>query len=354
MEGHTTPGESLTIRSIYMLLALYERPRTVAELETYLQERGVASVSRRSLQRNLEDLEGHFGLYREEREAANAADVWNLAQQDFEKLLELEDPVALALVLAEQQLSQLGPMAVFAPVKGLFERAREQLANRNTTASRWLKRVKVSAASHRLVGPDLASDMSQRLLDVALRQVAVRLHYHPHQGDPAQVVRATALAVFYRGAVAYLIVRDHSNDRIRQLPFSRISEVLEVVTEDARVGDFELDSYAASGALAFRFGEPFRLEAVIFNSIRREIEDAPLGADQELLELADQPHCRLLRVTVPYTLNLVQWLLARAAYLKIIAPTDFRDKFQEELRRALYNFETEKLCVPAQRNFGDS
>ncbi|KFZ29236.1 hypothetical protein IDAT_04215 [Pseudidiomarina atlantica] len=352
MEGQTTKGESLTIRCIYMLLALYERPRTVAELEAYLQEKGLAQVSRRSLQRNLEDLEGHFGLYREEREAANAADVWNLAQQDFEKLLELEDPVALALVIAEQQLKQLGPMTVFAPVQSLFERAREQLASRNTTASLWLKRVKVSAASHRLVGPELASEQSQRLLDVALRQVAIRLHYHPHQGDPAQVIRATALAVFYRGAVAYLIVRDHSNDRVRQLPFSRISEVREVVTEDARVGDFDLDTYAASGALAYRFGDPFRLEAVVFNSIRREIEDAPLGEDQELLELADQPHCRLLRVTVPYTLNLVQWLLARAAYLKIIGPDDFRNKFQEELRRALKNFESEELCVPAERNFG--
>ncbi|MGQ4277146.1 helix-turn-helix transcriptional regulator [Pseudidiomarina sp. E22-M8] len=352
MEGQTTAGATLTIRCIYMLLALYERPRTVADLLDYLTDKQLPAVSRRSIQRNLEDLEGYFGLYRKERSALNSPDVWDLAQEEFERLLELEDPVALALVIAQQQLQELGPVAVFAPVTNLFERARDQLAARSSTASLWLKRVRVSAASHRLIGPDIDPAQAQRLLEVALKQVAVRLHYHPHQGDPEQVVRATALAVFYRGAVAYLIIRDHSDDRVRQLPFSRISEVREIITEPARVKNFDLDDYAASGALAFRYGEPFLLEAIVFNSVRREIEDAPLGEKQELLTIPDQPNCRLLRVEVPYTLNLIQWLMARAAYLKVVAPTDFRDKFQEELRRALQNFESDKLEVPKQRNFG--
>lgn len=352
MEGHTTANASLTIRCIYMLLALYEKNRTTAELLEYLAEKELASVSKRTIQRNLEDLEGHFGLSRLPKNAASDPDVWQLEQQEFERLLELEDPVALALVIAQQQLAELGPMSVFKPVEGLFARAKEQLAARKSLASLWYQRVRVSAASHRLTGPELDTEKSQRLLEVALKQVAVRLSYHPHQGDPAQLVRATALAVFYRGAVAYLIIRDHANDRIRQLPFSRISEVREIVTDDPRVGDFDLDAYAASGALAFKFGEPFRLEAVIFNSVRREIEDAPMGEQQEILPIEGQPNCRLLRVTVPYTLNLVQWLMARAAYLKVIGPADFRDKLKEELTRALRNFETEHLEVPHERNFG--
>lgn len=352
MEGQTTANANLTIRCIYMLLALYEKNRTTAELLEYLEEKELASVSKRTIQRNLEDLEGYFGLSRLPKSAASAPDIWQLEQQEFERLLELEDPVALALVIAQQQLAELGPMSVFKPVEGLFQRARQQLEARDSLASLWYRRVKVTAASHRLTGPELDSEKSQRLLEVALKQVAVRLHYHPHQGDPVQTLRATALGVFYRGAVAYLVLRDHANDRIRQLPFSRISEVREIVTDDPRVGDFDLDDYAASGALAFKFGEPFRLEAIIFNSVRREIEDAPLGENQELLPIEGQPNCRLLRVDVPYTLNLVQWLLARAAYLKILAPSDFRDKFKEELQRALANFEGEQLQVPTQRNFG--
>ncbi|RUO53596.1 helix-turn-helix transcriptional regulator [Pseudidiomarina homiensis] len=352
MEGHTTANASLTIRCIYMLLALYEKNRTTAELLDYLERKELANVSKRTIQRNLEDLEGYFGLSRLPKNGANAPDVWQLEQQEFERLLELEDPVALALVIAEQQLAELGPMDVFKPVEGLFKRAKEQLAARNSLASLWYRRVKVSAASHRLTGPQLDSEKSQRLLEVALKQVAVRLHYHPHQDDPAQVIRATALAVFYRGAVAYLVLRDHASDRVRQLPFSRISEVREIVTDDPRVGDFDLEEYAASGALAYKFGEPFRLEAIIFNSVRREIEDAPLGDDQEISPIEGQPNCRRLRVTVPYTLNLVQWLLARAAYLKILAPTDFRDKFKEELVRALANIENDQLNVPQRRNFG--
>ncbi|CAB0151719.1 hypothetical protein PSI9734_02087 [Pseudidiomarina piscicola] len=354
MEGQTTAGASLTIRCIYMLLALYERPRTVDELLDYLADKQLPKVSKRSLQRNLEDLEGYFGLYRRERHALNSPDTWALAQPEFERLLELEDPVALALVIAQQQLEELGPVSVFAPVTSLFERAREQLAARTSTASKWLERVAVGASSHRLIGPDLNEEQAQRLLEVALKQVAVRLHYHPHQGDPAEVLRATALAVFYRGAVAYLVIRDHENDRLRQLPFSRISEVREVITEAPRVHDFNLAEYRASGALAFKYGEPFWLEAIVFNSVRREIEDAPLGEGQELFELPEQPSCRLLKVKVPYTLNLIQWLLARAAYIKVISPVPFREKLREELKRALANFEGETLQVPKKRNFGDA
>src|SRR5690606_29479728 len=101
-------------------------------------------------------------------------------------------------------------------------------------------------------------------------------------------------------------------------------------------------------------GEPFRLRAVIFNSVRREIEDAPLGEQQVLSEIDGQPYNRLLEVTVPYTLNLIQWLMARSPYIKILAPDDFRQRFREELSRALRNFDDDELQIPLQRTFGAS
>lgn len=346
---HRNDNKEVVLRCVYMLLALYERERTVTELLEVLANRELKAVSERTIQRDLETLDGHFGLHQAGKQGR--ANLWAVDPVDFERLLELEDPVALALVVAEQQLDALGPMHTFDAVKPLFERARQQLAHRDTPASRWLDRVRVTSAGHRLLGPNLASDLNDRLQDAALKQVAVILDYHRHQGDPAQTIEATTLGMFYRGSVAYLIIRQRADGRIRQLPFSRISRIQETVTFAADVGDFHLDSYAKSGALAFRFGEPFRLQAIIFNSVRREIEDAPLGADQTLSEIPGQPFNRLLEVTVPYTLNLIQWLLARAPYLKVVGPNDFRERFKQELAQALKNMEVDQLEVPTQRTF---
>ncbi|HET8816411.1 MAG TPA: WYL domain-containing protein [Pseudidiomarina sp.] len=346
---HRNDNKEVVLRCIYMLLALYERQRTVTELLEVLADRELKPVSERTIQRDLDTLDGHFGLHQAGKQGR--ATLWAVDPVDFEELLELEDPVALALVVAEQQLDALGPMHTFDAVKPLFERARQQLAHRDTPASRWLQRVCVTSAGHRLLGPNLSAELNDRLQDVALRQAAVKLNYHRHQGDPAQTIEATALGMFYRGSVSYLIIRQRANGRIRQLPFSRISHIQESVTFAADVGDFQLKDYAHSGALAFRFGEPFRLKAVVFNSVRREIEDAPLGSDQELHEIPGQPYNRQLEVTVPYTLNLIQWLLARAPYLKVIGPDDFRERFKQELEQALRNMEAEHLEVPTQRSF---
>lgn len=342
-------NKEVVLRCIYMLLALYERSRTVAELLDVLAEREIKMVSERTIQRDLETLDGHFGLHQSGKQGR--ANLWAVDPVDFERLLELEDAVALALVVAEQQLDALGPMHTFDAVKPLFERARQQLANRDTPASRWLERVRVTSAGHRLLGPNLQVDLNDRLQELALRQQAITLDYHRHQGDAAQTVEATALGMYYRGSVAYLIIRQRADGRIRQLPFSRISRVQEAVTFTADVGDFDLAHYSESGALAFRFGEPFQLRAIIFNSVRREIEDAPLGHDQVLHELPGQPYNRLLEVTVPYTLNLIQWLLARSPYLKIIGPEDFSSRFQQELEQALKNMQSENLEVPTQKSF---
>lgn len=359
MAGTTTSQrndkKTVVLRCIYMLLALYERPRTVAELLDYFAEKELELVDKRTVQRDLKALEGHFGLYRDdERSTQSRADVWALDTIDFERLLEMDDAVALALVIAEQQLTSLGPTHLFTPVKALFNRASHQLANRDTPASRWLQRVRVTSASHRLLGPNITIDISDKLQQAALQQAAVKLHYHRHRGDAAEVFTATVVGMFYRGVVAYAIVRQHHDQRLRQLPFSRISQVDFIVSEAAQVGDFNLDDYTKSGALAFRYGEPFRLRAVIFNSVRREIEDAPLGEQQVLSEIDGQPYNRLLEVTVPYTLNLIQWLMARSPYIKILAPDDFRQRFREELSRALRNFDDDELQIPLQRTFGAS
>ena len=347
MSNSRGSNKEAVIRCVYYLLALYEGPRTITNLLEVIAENDLKEVSRRTVQREMKALDGHFGVYRDEY----SIDTWRMDQTDFERMLEMQDSVALALVVAERHLDHIGPDSVIEPARKLFARAKRQLQARDTPAAKWLQRVVVESASHRLQAPQINKRMHEFVLDTALRQVVIMLDYCRHKGEPPEPLTVTSLSMFYRGNVPYLICRDHSDDRIRQLPLSRIDNVRESIVSAARVQDFDLDAYAATGALAFRFGEPFRLQLEVFQSVRREIEDAPLGQNQYLGEIPGRPDLMLVEVTVPYTLNLVQWLMARAPYLKVLGPADFRESFYEELRRGLANGAHDHVEVPKERSF---
>ena len=339
------------IRLLLHLQALYQGPKTISQLMESLDGQGtVSSKVRRSVQRDMAALEGYFGVYRDDN------NVWHIDRSDFDKLFDIEDSVALALLVAEKQLAHITPSHILDPLDGLFKRAKAKLNNSDTAAANWSKRVRVAPASHHLKPPKIDKRIYKRLINAALNQEAIKVNYHSHQGDPAQQLTVTALSIFYRGSVPYLVCRMHSsdktkNDRVRQLPFSRISDVKDTLFDEPRIQDFNLAEYEKSGALAFRYGEPFELHLEIFNSVRREVEDSHLGENQKITPIKGHDTVFNMTVTVPYTLNLIQWLLARAPYLKVKAPADFRQKFYKEVARALQHDTAEHVELPQERTF---
>lgn len=134
---------------------------------------------------------------------------------------------------------------------------------------------------------------------------------------------------------------------------TRISNVTTKVYEKAQgVDAFDFDEFEKMGYLDFRFGEPFRLKAMVFDSVRREIEEAHLGNNQVTTHIFGNDSFKILEVDVPYTLNLIQWLLARAAYLKVLGPPEFKTKFEEEVKRAFFNVDNHEPTVPEDKTFG--
>lgn len=341
-------AKSQLIRMVNVLQALYERPHSVSELVQLIKDRELGEVTERTFQRDMVALNGHFGVYPEENTNPT---IWCMDKTDFQKLLELDDRVALALVVAKKQLQHTTPAHFLNELDSLMKRAQAQLESRDSTAAQWMKRVKVAPASHHLQPPQLSKQMYQRLMEACLEQKPLKVTYHKAQGDEGNEIEITALGVFYRGMVPYMICRDHKDDDVKQLPFSRISGVVECITVAARVQNFDIDKHTRTGALAFRYEDPFELELEIFKSVRREVEDAPLGEQQIIEPIDGLIDTHRLKAKVPYTLNLIQWLMARSPYLKVIGPANFREKFYEELRRGYANNESEHVSVSAERNF---
>lgn len=339
------------IRIVHILHILFERtPRTTNEIREQLKNHIDDVPHIRTIQRVMAELEGKFGVYRDDDYN------WHINRQSFNELFDLDDTVAIALLVAEQQLTPITPPHMLQPLNGLFNQARAKLARSENALAHWTRRVCVANASHHLHQPQIHPLLHKAIQEAVLNHSVLRIDYCKHQGDEPVKLEVTALAIFYRGAVPYLICRDHGqlderNEGIRQLPFSRIKDVAVSITGNPIVNGFDLEHYRQSGSLEYRFGEPFELTLEIFNSVRREVEDAHLGENQVIKPVEGHPNVFNMTVRVPYTLNLIQWLLARAPYLKVIGPADFKEKFYRELQLALQHQAEEVLTVPAQPTF---
>lgn len=345
-----------TIRAIDILLFLYGCEATVSEILEHLRNSTDHDLEHtknavRSIQRTLEGLEDRYGLYRVENSSGKAT-LWTVDSTQFEELLRLDESLALAMVIAEQQVKQVAEPLISSAVSDLFERAKSQLQKNNRASAKWRERVKVKPASHRLARPKICEALFKEVLSAALEQDGLRFQYRRAHDQASSEVECRALAFYYRGPQAYLIARTIEGD-IRRFPLTRMTGVKRALATGIMVGDFDLEEYDRRGELGFlntqripELGEFFRLTAEVFVSVVREIEYAALGENQEITGIAGRPGYYTLEVDVPNTLHFAQWVIARAPYMRIIEPAPFRVYIESELQQALRHINTGVLNVP--------
>jgi predicted DNA-binding transcriptional regulator YafY len=351
-ETSSRESKGMQKRHMEMYKMLIDKAMSVSDITSSLNDLGY-KVNIRSVQRDLKAFNGTNGLLDETDPSNNSRQLWKVHSFDFSSPSELDDTGALAMVIAQKQLALAAPPQINASLKGAFERAEKLLKRVNTEASRWYQRVRVISPSHFLKPPKLNKDVYDCIRDAALRNAVVTFSYKKHSHDEAKGIVATGLGLFYRETVAYFIAFDHEENKIKHYPISRIEEANQSISaQPQHVNEFNIDEFEKNGWLAYRYGEPFRLQAIIFYSVQREIEDAHLGDNQVVTTISKDNEFKLLEVDVPYDLNLIQWLLARAAYLKVLGPPEFKLKFDEELRLAYDNVKHEQPFVPKEKNFG--
>ena len=352
-------GKETTRRHFAMYEILSQKSMTAENLTKELNRRGFG-IGERSVQRDLDDLNGLNGLIFTIGGETNRLKNWSVKTIDFTGPGKLDEAGALAIVTAQKQLELTAPRNVIARLQDAFDRANEIISQSNSRETKWHKRVRVVNPSHWLKPPKLENKDFDCIRIAVLNNDAIRFDYEKHTNDESKQKVGVALGLYYRGPVAYLVMFDNKDQKVKNYPISRIKKPCISITEPTQgVETFDFDDFVKTGFLAYRYGEPFRLKAIVFDSVRREIEEAHLGDNQSLTTIddknkdkgKDKDKYRLLEVDVPYTLNLIQWLLARAAYLKVLGPPDFKAKFEEEIKRAYYNAVKTEPNVPKKKNF---
>jgi predicted DNA-binding transcriptional regulator YafY len=348
---------SLHERDRLMLEWIKEAPRSFSDLHQLLKERGI-NYSVRSIQRRLPTLKSRGYPIVKLIKGNKKHHVWKWQNRPFYdqpdqiEQQKIEDYQALAIALAERYWSISALPERKQSLTKFFEEAHEQLLESESHEARWYKKARAVDPSYWLKAPSLNNQVFEAIRCALLREEPLRICYKSHDRDEPSEFIVTPLGIYFRGRVAYLISFDHENNKTRNRPISRIIDASELLLESSQIPNgFDIDIYIKGSATSIIFGIPFRLEAVIFDSVEREIADAHLGENQIISPYGKDERFKLLEVDVPFTLDLIQWLLSRSAYLKVIGPDDFKEKYDEEIRRGYMNAMSDMPDVPKKKNF---
>ncbi|WP_157981061.1 helix-turn-helix transcriptional regulator [Pseudidiomarina insulisalsae] len=331
-------------------------PMSAREITEKLYHDYGIEKNERTIIRDLNDSLGKNGIRKHGEPAHRTKQMWTVSTEKRDRTRQPPDfnePAALATLLAERHLEGIRHPQLMTKLEPLFKYAHEMLEhnaeNRGLIAN-WNRSVEYTPSDHQLQAPKIEPKLFEQLLRDVFNRSVIDITYVRHQGDEPIKRRGNALGIVYRGRVPYLAFRylkrnPDDKDFTAFLPISRILGVQGVVSDSQEVKDFNL-AEAKEKQFNMTIGDDFTLEMQIFDSVRREIQDAHLGKNQVIRPIEGHPTIFLLQVDVPYNQNLVNWLIARSPYLKVLGPKPFRRMFYRDIKRAAAIDDAEFLTVP--------
>jgi predicted DNA-binding transcriptional regulator YafY len=331
-------NEQTLVRQWQMLRLVPRAPAkiSVTELCTRL-ETAEYSVSRRTIQRDLNQLSTVFPLVVDERNKPYGWS-WQRDAHSFD-LPGLALHEALMLTMVEQHLDKQLPPSALAALTPFFRAADKILAaaQPGTGARAWLNKARSIPTMQPLIAPPILPACQQTIYEALMSDRQLSLHYRKRGAkDVTHYDGVHPLSVVQRGSIVYLVCLFGDYADTRFLPLHRV-EKAEILHLPARVPkNFSIDAYIASGAFGFVAGDSIVLQAIFTRMAGEHLLESPLSIDQTVEELDDG---RLkIRATVPDTKQLCWWLLGLGDGVEVTAPKHLRRHMKETSSRmqALY------------------
>ncbi len=331
-------------RHWHMLRLVPRAPRKVdaATLQSQLEARGFY-VDRRSIQRDLVKLSGHFALVVDERSKPFGWS-WALDATPFD-IPGMDLHTALAFNLAGEHLNRLLPHATFDHLRPHFERARHVLDNlSNNELADWRSSVRVLPSGQPMAPPEIDPDILEAVHDGLLHRRQLQVTYQPRGKFEAKTYTANPLALVYRDKIAYLVCALFDYDNCVQLAVHRLHAISQT-GEPVRVPpSWQLDAYIEAGEFGVRMGKaPLQLVLRLRETVLVGLIETPLSTDQEFepCGVIPYPQWSTLRATVADTAQLRTWLRSHGSACEVMAPAHLRLEFAEEAQATAKLYEGE-------------
>lgn len=309
----------------------------VSAMESQLREAG-HSMTRRTVQRDLEMLAGLFPLH-SEQVGVRIDWSWDANAVAFD-LPPMDGAAALALTILQQVGGALLPPVVHDSLRPQFQRAGEVLKQHRRRGLRnWADAVRSVPRELPMLPTKLCDQAVRTVYQGLLEGRQISLHYARRTSDATQESTYTVspLGLVVRGPVIYLVGTVTPYKDVRQFALHRVREASVTDLPVQRPKDFNLDRYIQDGEFQYPVGGQIQVELAVSGWVATHLGETPLSTDQAISVGAGDE--RLVRATVVDSQQLLWWLSSMGEDVRIIAPKSLRERLKRRLRAALKEYE---------------
>lgn len=305
-----------------MLRLLPRAPRKITAGQLHQQltlER--FDVTKRSVERDLQELSRVFPIQADERERPYG---W-FWQRDAPRLEVpgLTPTEALTFAMAQQLLTPLLPSSALAQLSPYF-RAAHNVLRTHPHGTPWTAKVRAVAANQALLPPNIAPQVHGELSEALLQDRQLEIRFARRNRSEASLATVHPLALVQRGVVMYLVCVFDSYADPRLVVVHRIESARMLEAAARRPKGFDIDAYIAGGAFGFGGEQTLRLEVRFERRAGQHLIKTPLSADQTVKVLS--PTTLEIVATVHDNPQLRWWLLAFGDQVEVLKPASLREE----------------------------
>ncbi len=318
-----------TLRQITMLQLIPRRAPgiTTEDLRRKLDDRGF-SISRRSIQRDLNRLSAAFPLQCEGEEHPR----WRWIESADGLMAPAHDAFsALTWAIMEEHLEPLLPINVRQEARPLFASARKYLEQApSARARRWKQRVRVIPRAFSLRPPEVPETVLEPVYQALFEGKQLDITYRSRGSDKTSTWRTHPQAMVMREGVIYLPMTIEPYSDLCHIVSHRIHSASLLDEPVSEVEGFDLDDYIQSGAFSYVESGPVELKIRLDAYAAEHILESPISPDQTSRILEDG-RIEFTASTID-TQQLRWWLTGFGASLEVIEPMHLREAMAEQAK----------------------
>ena len=281
-----------TLETTLLAIELLRRiPRSgkvsASELQRQLAEAGFER-DLRSIQRLLKSLaeNENFGIELDDRSKPYGYR-W-LPKAGGMALANLSAHESMLLMMAQEHLRNLLPVALMKSMEGHFRQARHDMATGDAgrLEKQWPDKVRVIPITQPMVPPKIKPDVFEAVSDALYQNKWLKLDYRNSAGKQTKA-RVMPLGLAQQGERIYLACRFEGFDNERSIALHRIQAAEMTTIGFNRPKDFDLKRYDEDGRFSFGEGRCVRLSFRTTESFAQHLAEVALSADQQLKRRKD-------------------------------------------------------------------
>ncbi|NBX17389.1 MAG: WYL domain-containing protein [Proteobacteria bacterium] len=333
MPKRKSPETALRLLHLVEILkkATKDRPLTRTDIRSKLEDEGIG-IDEEQIGRDIEALllqQDRFLILNGIKVSRKKKPHTYWYQKGAQDIVSVSPELAFALKLTERYLGEFIPAKEKESLMLLFKSAGEIVGRQsNIKYKRLLERFEIFPRGYQLIPPPVNEQHVQTLLSAIALQQRVSFDYTRQQKRTFSVVNVEPLGIVDRSGILTLVTLKPDTQETRNYNISRMSN-LTAGSDFSYPKQFSLKAFVEAGNMNQRFSDkPVTVRLKLDRTRCADMLESKLSADQKFSNLNDKDF--EITATVPFSVELLWWVLERGRYCEVLAPNELRDLVESE------------------------